>query len=117
MSLSPGTKLGPYEIQALLGAGGMGEVYRANVKRLDRMVAIKVLPSHLSSDRDRIPRLAGCAANPEGRDPRHVSVYVTGAVARPRRRWAERHLCLWRGAVRNGDRQTGFRRQIAVKRR
>ncbi len=56
MSLSPGTKLGPYEIQALLGAGGMGEVYRANDKRLDRMVAIKVLPSHLSSDRDRIQR-------------------------------------------------------------
>src|SRR5262245_61961054 len=57
MSLSEGTKLGPYEIQALLGAGGMGEVYRANDTRLDRTVAIKVLPSHLSCDPDRIQRL------------------------------------------------------------
>jgi eukaryotic-like serine/threonine-protein kinase len=56
MSLSAGTKLGPYEIQSLLGAGGMGEVYRANDTRLDRTVAIKVLPSHLSSDPDRIQR-------------------------------------------------------------
>src|SRR6478735_607529 len=52
MALSSGTKLGPYEIQSPLGAGGMGEVYRARDTRLDRMVAIKVLPSHLSSDID-----------------------------------------------------------------
>jgi Tol biopolymer transport system component/predicted Ser/Thr protein kinase len=50
MALSPGTKLGPYEIQSPLGAGGMGEVYRARDTRLDRTVAIKVLPSHLSSN-------------------------------------------------------------------
>jgi eukaryotic-like serine/threonine-protein kinase len=50
MALTSGTKLGPYEIQSPLGAGGMGEVYRANDTRLDRIVAIKVLPSHLSSD-------------------------------------------------------------------
>ncbi len=50
MALSSGTKLGPYEIQSPLGAGGMGEVYRAKDTRLDRIVAIKVLPSHLSSD-------------------------------------------------------------------
>lgn len=50
MALSSGTKLGPYEIQSALGAGGMGEVYRAKDTRLDRTVAIKVLPAHLSSD-------------------------------------------------------------------
>ncbi len=49
MALTPGTKLGPYEIQSPLGAGGMGEVYRARDTRLDRTVAIKVLASHLSS--------------------------------------------------------------------
>jgi len=49
MALASGTKLGPYEIQSQLGAGGMGEVYRARDTRLDRTVAIKVLASHLSS--------------------------------------------------------------------
>jgi len=52
MALIPGTKFGPYEIQSLLGAGGMGEVYRARDTRLQRTVAIKVLPAHLSSDPD-----------------------------------------------------------------
>src|SRR5580704_14850095 len=50
MALVPGTKLGPYEIIALLGAGGMGEVYRARDIRLQRTVAIKILPAHLSSN-------------------------------------------------------------------
>src|SRR6058998_2626627 len=49
MSLSSGTRLGPYEIQAPIGAGGMGEVYRARDTRLERTVAVKVLPSHLST--------------------------------------------------------------------
>jgi eukaryotic-like serine/threonine-protein kinase len=50
MPLAPGTKLGPYEILSALGAGGMGEVYRARDTRLDRSVAIKILPAHLSTD-------------------------------------------------------------------
>ncbi|HEX5132234.1 MAG TPA: serine/threonine-protein kinase, partial [Candidatus Krumholzibacteria bacterium] len=50
MNLTPGTRLGPYEIVAPLGAGGMGEVYRARDTRLDREVAVKVLPQHLSSN-------------------------------------------------------------------
>ena len=50
MALAPGMKLGPHEITELLGAGGMGEVYRARDTRLDRAVAIKVLPAHLSSN-------------------------------------------------------------------
>jgi eukaryotic-like serine/threonine-protein kinase len=50
--LSSGTRLGPYEILAPAGAGGMGEVYRAKDTRLDRIVAIKILPAHLSSNPD-----------------------------------------------------------------
>src|SRR3972149_140354 len=53
MSLPPNTRLGPYEIIAPLGAGGMGEVYRARDTRLDRDVAIKVLTEHLARDRAR----------------------------------------------------------------
>lgn len=52
MALTSGTKLGPYEIQSPLGAGGMGEVYRARDTRLGRDVAIKVLPQHLSANPD-----------------------------------------------------------------
>src|SRR3984885_15162625 len=57
MALTSGTKLGPYEIQSLLGAGGMGEVYRARDTRLGRDVAIKVLPAHLSADPDLRQRM------------------------------------------------------------
>lgn len=56
MRLSAGFRLGPYEILAPLGAGGMGEVYRAKDTRLDRTVAIKVLPPHLSEDPERRQR-------------------------------------------------------------
>src|SRR5262245_57710357 len=61
MSLGPGTRLGPYEIVSAIGAGGMGEVYRAKDTRLDRTVAIKVLPPHVSNDpalRERFEREA-----------------------------------------------------------
>ena len=52
MSLESGARLGPYEIKGVAGAGGMGEVYRATDTRLERDVAIKVLPSHLSENED-----------------------------------------------------------------
>jgi Tol biopolymer transport system component len=57
MSLTPGTRLGPYEIAARIGAGGMGEVYRAIDSNLKRQVALKVLPKALASDPERLLRL------------------------------------------------------------
>src|SRR5262245_9561796 len=66
MSLGPGTRLGPYEIQSAIGAGGMGEVYKAKDTRLDRIVAVKVLPSHVSGDpalRERFEREARAVAS------------------------------------------------------
>ena len=56
LTLTAGTKLGPYEIIAPLGAGGMGEVYRARDAHLGRIVAIKILPSAFSADQDRLHR-------------------------------------------------------------
>src|SRR5258708_34022353 len=56
MALTSGSKLGPYEIQSPIGAGGMGEVYRARDTRLDRDGAIKVLPESFASEPDRLRR-------------------------------------------------------------
>ncbi len=56
VTLTPGTKLGDFEVERLIGSGGMGEVYRAHDVRLERHVAIKVLPSFLSHDPDRLRR-------------------------------------------------------------
>jgi serine/threonine protein kinase len=56
MALTSGTKLGPYEVQAPLGAGGLGEVYRAKDSRLGRDVAIKVLPESMARDTERLRR-------------------------------------------------------------
>src|ERR1700674_2616178 len=56
MPISTGARLGPYEILAPIGAGGMGEVYRAKDPRLGRDVAIKVLPASFSADADRLRR-------------------------------------------------------------
>src|ERR1700732_3943204 len=56
MALTPGTKLGPYEIHSPLGAGGMGEVYRATDPKLGRDVALKVLPAEMASDPERLAR-------------------------------------------------------------
>ena len=65
MSLASGTRLGPYEVVALIGAGGMGEVYRGKDTRLNRDVAIKVLPAHLAANaefRQRLEREARAVA-------------------------------------------------------
>src|SRR5690349_22751739 len=56
MALSPGTKLGRYDIRSKIGEGGMGEVYRAQDTKLDRTVAIKVLPANLAANHDRMRR-------------------------------------------------------------
>src|SRR5580658_6015087 len=84
MSLPSGTKLGPYEIQSLLGAGGMGEVYRARDTRLQRDVAIKILPSSLAPDQDRLRRFelearAVAALN----HPNLLTVFDVGAAHLP----------------------------------
>lgn len=81
MPLSAGTRLGPYEILSLLGAGGMGEVYRARDPRLGREVAIKVLPGSFSMDSDRLRRFeqearAAGALN----HPNITAVYDIGAA-------------------------------------
>jgi eukaryotic-like serine/threonine-protein kinase len=77
--LNPGTKLGPYDIESLIGAGGMGEVYRARDARLNRTVAIKVLPKSYSADADRLQRFmqearAAAALN----HPNILSIYDIG---------------------------------------
>ncbi len=79
MSLTPGTRLGPYEIVAPLGAGGMGEVVRARDTRLDRDVAIKVLPESFTSDPDRRARFEREAkAVAALSHPNILAVYDTG---------------------------------------
>ncbi|HEY1400955.1 MAG TPA: serine/threonine-protein kinase, partial [Terriglobales bacterium] len=79
MALTSGTKLGPYELSGAIGAGGMGEVYRARDPRLNREVAIKVLPAAFSDDRQRLHRfeqeaLAVAALN----HPNILAVYDIG---------------------------------------
>jgi eukaryotic-like serine/threonine-protein kinase len=72
MPLPRGTKLGPHEILSPLGAGGMGEVYRARDTRLDREVAIKILPSHLSSDSEATQRFEREARVVSGLNHPHI---------------------------------------------
>ncbi len=64
MQLSAGTRVGGYEITAVLGAGGMGEVYRARDTRLHRDIALKILPERLAADADRLAVISACPAAP-----------------------------------------------------
>src|SRR5437879_10205449 len=77
--LAPGTKLGPYEIVAPLGAGGIGEVYRARDTRLDRSVAIKILLAAFSADSDRLHRFEQEARSASALNhPNIVTIYELG---------------------------------------
>ena len=79
MTISAGTRLGPYELLALLGAGGMGEVYRAKDPRLDREVAIKILPDRLASDAARLKRFEGEARSASALNhPNIVTIHEVG---------------------------------------
>src|ERR1700682_4014135 len=80
MSLAAGSRLGPYEVLGPLGAGGMGEVYRARDTRLGREVAIKVLPAEVSAGAERLKRCereASAAASLN--HPNIVTVYDVGS--------------------------------------
>ncbi|HSD72564.1 MAG TPA: protein kinase, partial [Thermoanaerobaculia bacterium] len=79
MSLAAGTRLGPYEILSPIGAGGMGEVYRARDSRLGRDAAIKVLPAALAADADRLKRFEKEARSASALNhPNIVTVYDLG---------------------------------------
>src|ERR1700680_4224840 len=79
MPLSNGTRLGPYEVVAPLGAGGMGKVYRARDTRLDRSVAIKILSAAFSADCDRLDRFEQEARSASALNhPNIVTIYELG---------------------------------------
>src|SRR5262250_2361468 len=80
MRLPAQTKLGPYEILSVVGAGGMGEVYRARDVRLDRFVAIKILPEAFAEEADRLRRFdAEARALSALHHPNLVSIFDVGA--------------------------------------
>ncbi len=83
MSLEPGTILGPYAVTAKIGEGGMGEVYRARDTKLDRDVALKVLPQAFTDDPDRLVRFER-----EGVAQARKVTTIAAASARPTTRSA-----------------------------
>ncbi len=95
MPLAPGTHLGPYEISAPLGAGGMGEVYRARDTRLERTVAIKILPQQFSNDPVRKQRFEREAKTISSLNHPHICVF------------ARHRFTGWRGVFGDGVRGRG----------
>ena len=96
MTLSAGTRLGPYEILAPVGAGGMGEVYRAKDTRLDRTVAVKVLPEHLSASPESAQRF-------EREAKTHLAALPPAHLRAVRRRQPGRHRVPGDGVSRGRD--------------
>ena len=79
MSLEPGARFGPYEVRASIGAGGMGEVYLARDLRLQRDVALRLLPQAVAADADRLRRFENEARSVSGLNhPAIVVVYELG---------------------------------------
>jgi serine/threonine protein kinase len=85
MAATSGSKLGPYEIQSPLGAGGMGEVYRAKDTRLGRDVALKILPESFARETDRLLRFEQEARAVAA--PNHPKPFMTSVSTRDRRSW------------------------------
>jgi serine/threonine protein kinase len=84
MPLAPGDRLGPYQIVRLIGAGGMGEVYRARDTRLDRTVAIKVLSTEFAGDADRRARFEREARAVAALNHAHIcAIHDVGEVSAP----------------------------------
>ncbi len=84
MTVTAGTRLGPYEILGALGAGGMGEVYGARDTRLEREVALKVLPAEVASETERLKRFEKEARSASSLNhPNIVTVFDIGRSGRP----------------------------------
>src|SRR5262245_44149933 len=84
MPLTAGTRLGPYQIESALGAGGMGEVYKATDTRLNRLVALKVLPPHFADDADMKQRFEREAQTIAGLNHPHICTLHDVGEERPR---------------------------------